>query len=208
MKKIIGIVLVITLLCTVIMAVPVGAKGAAKKIAPSDEYLATEFNVNWGNGTLTITDIGREGVLVEIEGETMWAMGISDNFWDSTPQGVSPLSRIPRGSYLGTEYVWWADASGFKKYEMVFHNVGENDVLVNLYINTGYTDFPWYDAGRDTYTENEWTLVRAGKTQKVTLDLVGIPNLNEVSNVGFQVANSVYPDALGSASLIVNGPGD
>lgn len=218
--------LAITLILGLMLSVSVSA-APAKKIAPSDQYLSTQFTKNFGPGTITITDILKEGVRVDVTGAaTAGSVGISDNF------PVSPFSNLPPtpGAPAG-------DATGFIKYELLVRNIGTAGVNVNIYLNTGFTDpGPWVETGvtpatRDTFWEGNWTYIGPGKTHKLTLDFsnttawniadeqfylpapangtsgLAIFRLDEVSNIGFSVAAGDW-GILGSASLIVNGPGD
>jgi len=80
---------------------------------------------------------------------------------------------------------------GYTAYSIDFHNDNDDDWLVNLYINTGWTDPPWNLTEGDHWAENTWTTISPGETKRVTLDLSSQLFLNHVTNIGFKVAANI-----------------
>jgi len=65
----------------------------------------------------------------------------------------------------------------------VFENDNDDKWMVNLFMNTGYTD--WGEP--DNYYENGWTALLPGQHATLTLDLTSVANLDHVTNIGFNI---------------------
>ena len=74
---------------------------------------------------------------------------------------------------------------------MRFTNTNNSDWLVNIYMNTGWTDSPYLEP--DNYYENGWTTLAPGQTVDLVLDFTaeGVINRNHVTNFGFQVGGNM-----------------
>lgn len=176
----------------------------------SDGYLSgAEFTKNFGPGSIdSVQDLVREGVGFALSGLTSAGTGISDNF---------PLASA--SGCLGTIFPGiFSDCTGFNQLKVKFTNLGTAPVDVNVYMNTGFTagggttpGCVSANAACDTFWQGPWTNVGPGKTQVVTLDFSNaepfncgddpdflscvdgvnqpIFRLNEVTNLGFQVAD-------------------
>ena len=191
-----------------ILALAIGgitqAVGGGNKLKLSDAYLLT-FTKNYGNAALvSVQDLYKKGVGYALTGIDGGGTGISDNF--VVPTGIGPLSGCT-GPFNG-------DCSAFKKLQLWVKNLCTTDVDVSVYMNTGYTDPGFQTCSTpspacDVYWQGAWTHVKAGKTKKVTLNFKSaegfcdgpaiddctsgpgqpILRLDEVSNIGFQVAD-------------------
>lgn len=134
-------------------------------------------------------DVGYAGVLYDpIIGNPyspFAQMQIGANFWGTS--SALGTSGATTAAVLGasTGGAPTNDLSGFTKYSLLFHNDNDDDWYVNLFLNTGYTDAPWSEP--NNYYENSWTLVPAGGTIGLVLDLTGVANLNHVTNIGFNI---------------------
>jgi len=190
--------------------------GAISVLTLSDAELSTQFAKEWGPASVTITDIAA-GVQFDFTGLSPTSgTGVGDNF---------PVSQLAGGAWKTyLEYGGWGtygDFSGYTQYTLVFTNVGDNPVTVNLKMNTGWTDPP-RDGTYDTYWENDWVFLDVGETKTVTLKFssatcynaaddpvpewrhpdgtTGVPvrRLDEVSDIGFQVLGD------GDGSIVVS----
>ena len=194
MKKltfmIIGIVAVALVLSGTVMA---GGKGKGKKkLKLTDEYLSGPcFQKDWGPGSIdSVLDLKKKGVgfaLSSLDG--VEGTGIRDDWWGPCPIGPDPAAGgAEHPDHTGA----FTDFSAYSKLELEFQNLGTADVMVNVFINTGFTESGWdtCEGGGwacDTYYEGTWTTVPAGKKKKVKLDFSDIVRLNEVTAIGFQV---------------------
>jgi len=186
----------------------------------SDGELSSEFAWEYGPGAVTaITDVPGPGVRFDFSGLSA-SVGtvVGDNF---------PVSALAGGAYktygVTQQFSTWGDFSGYDKYTLLFANIGTTSVMVNLKINTGWTNTPpeYSKAWRDTFWQNEWTTILPGEMKAVTLNFssaevwnamdeeeykvypdgttgVAVWRLDEVSDVGFQIIGN------GAASMIVS----
>jgi parallel beta-helix repeat protein len=186
----------------------------------SDAELGTQFAKETGPGTVAaITDISGPGVRFDFSGlSTSVGTVVGDNF---------PVSTLVGGAYktygVTNPFSTWGDFFEYTKYKLIFTNIGQDTVTVNLKVNTGWTiPPPEYAAGwRDTFWQNTWTSIDPGESKVITLDFnssevwnagdeqeykpwpdgtAGIPvwRLDEVSDIGFQILGD------GDASIIVS----
>ena len=94
---------------------------------------------------------------------------------------------------LPSEY--W-DLRAYDYFTLSIHNTssvqpgGDDDsmLLVNLFMNTGWTDSPWNDT--NNYYENTWTWLKPCEMVTMRLDLTGMANLNHVSAIGFNLGSN------------------
>jgi hypothetical protein len=103
---------------------------------------------------------------------------------------------------MGIGYGWpppagLQDLSGYDGYAITFLNTNNTAWLVNLYINTGWTDPPYNEP--DNFYQNDWVELLPGQATTIILDFaaVGAVNLHHVTNIGFQVGGNMdeYPYA-------------
>ena len=175
-----------------------------KTLTLSDKELATQFAYETGPGSVTIADISGLGVRFDFTGlDTSTGTVVGDNFQVS---GLAGGAWKDYGSGFSGPY----DFSGYTKYSLSFTNVGTKSVVVNLKMNTGWTDPPWGSSQRDTFWQNGWTNIVPGATEVLTLDFswaevysatndlefpqypdgtkgICVWRLDEVSDIGFQV---------------------
>lgn len=140
--------------------------------------------------------------------------------WDAENSTSGPLSIINEGTAMrfaaslqygdgsadgwaavGIGYPWGtippeiADLSGYDGVQLAFLNTNNSLWLVNLYMNTGWTDPPYNEP--DNFYQDGWIPLLPGQTTIVTLDFasVGAINLNHVTNFGFQIGANMdeYP---------------
>ena len=189
-----------------------------KSLALTDEYLSCDsIKWVWGPGLLdSKVDLKYGGVGFALSGLTDSGTGIGDNWWASPPPGPDALSGLAEHlSHQGS----YTDATGYSKITLQFTNLGTDDVDICIYMNTGFTQGGWSadatgvdDSVLDTFWQSSWTSVPAGKRMVVKLDFssatayniaddpvhtgfadgasgLEIFRLDEVSNLGFQVAD-------------------
>ena len=117
---------------------------------------------------------------------------------------------------MGIGYGWPAvfpmsesDLSGYDGLGMVFYNSNNSDWLVNVYMNTGWTDDldgPGTDYPEtDRFYQNGWTTISPFQTKAVMLDFAlaecfiggvqqadqAVLNLGHVTNFGFEVGGNM-----------------
>jgi len=175
----------------------VGLAASVAPAAPTNPYspdLATIAGMGFAwnaSGTtssgLTVTTIGNA---VRFEATMQSGDGFSDG-WASMGLGY-PWPTSPPVDNL----------SAYDGYSLNFLNTNNSDWLVNLYMNTGWTDAPWSET--NNFYQNGWVTLAPGATTTVTLDFValGVVNSNHVTNIGFQVGGNmdVYPITPGNPS--------
>jgi hypothetical protein len=87
------------------------------------------------------------------------------------------------------------DLSAYDGYSLMFLNTNNSSWLVNVYMNTGWTDSPYGEP--DNFYQNGWVELLPGVSTIVTLDFAaeGVINLNHVTNIGFEVGGNLdsYP---------------
>jgi len=179
MKKIILATILISVMATMAMAAPT--------YSPD---LATINNMNWtfdGAGStssnLTKTIVGNTVVFA---GNLQSGDGTGDG-WASVGIGYGwqpPVGLNNLSSYDG--------------YALHFKNTNNSNWLVNVYMNTGWTDAPWSEG--DHYYEATWTELAPGESVTLKIDFVadGVLYTNHVTNIGFQIANLENPYDGGS----------
>jgi hypothetical protein len=118
------------------------------------------------------------------------------DIYDGNPQ----FRSIGIGYAWGTVPVSAQDLSGYDSYALNFYNDNQQNWFVNLYLNTGWTDAPWNET--DTYAQNGWVELAPDASTSILLDfsnadlwqgganigMGAVPNLNHVTNIGFQIA--------------------
>lgn len=125
---------------------------------------------------LTVTDVG-----------TAIRFGATMQSGDGTSDGWASM---------GLGYPWPTsppvnDLSAYDGYSLDFLNTNDDDWLVNLYMNTGWTDAPWSET--DNFYQNGWVTLAPGAKTRLTLDfgVLGVINKNHVTNIGFQVGGNM-----------------
>ena len=199
------------------------AVAAGPDMVLSDAYLET-FEVKFAEGGASldsVQDLLGTSVGVGFAVSGLGKIGIADDF--VAPVGLGSESPCAGG--------FKSDCSAFSKLKLRFKNLGTQGVHVNVNMNTGFTDAGTgtcgaaEDAKCDVFWQGPWTFVGPGNTKVVTLNFSKaeafncdgvavdgcvnglnkpILRLDEVTNIGFQVANFGPPD--GTATwLIVRG---
>jgi hypothetical protein len=135
-----------------------------------------------GSGPLTVSTDGDYafGVI-----PTTYGVGFEAglNPGDSAANPYHPWAAVGVGFEWGT--VPQGDLTAYTDYSLTFANDNDDIWWVNLYMNTGWTDAPYSED--DLFSQNGWTAINPGETASVSMSLVGIANLNHVTNIGFQV---------------------
>ncbi len=97
---------------------------------------------------------------------------------------------------MGIGYPWptsppVSDLSAYDGYALTFTNTNNSNWLVNMYMNTGWTDAPWSES--DQFTQNGWTELAPGESATLFIDFAadGVNNTNHVTNIGFQVGGNM-----------------
>ncbi len=80
----------------------------------------------------------------------------------------------------------YGNLSSYDSYLLSFHNLGTEPVMVNLFMNTGWTDI----GQPDNYYQNTWTWVEPCHNVILDLDLAGVQNLDHVSALGFNIGTN------------------
>jgi hypothetical protein len=98
----------------------------------------------------------------------------------------------------------WANLSGYTDYALTITNTScTEDLMANLYLNTGYTDPGWNETNK--YFQNTWTPVAPGESVTLTLDfssaeawydsyqgtIMPVDNLTHVSSIGLNIGANV-----------------
>jgi hypothetical protein len=206
MKK---IILISTMVSLVILLV-VGL-GNADTFVITDTYLGDTTNFVDKDGTsspdATITYNSRTNIAGDPGYEFSFTMNAHDP--DATPTPGNPWGDKQVGDNFDHPgdnsgvVVGGGNLSTYDTYQMSFHNPNDSDwFMVNIYMNTGWTDAPWSET--DNFYENTWTWVAPGQTVTLTIDLTGVVNLNHVSDIGFKVGSNYGDgDYLASGSFDV-----
>ncbi len=101
---------------------------------------------------------------------------------------------------MGVGYGWpppsgLQNLSDYDGYTLNFMNTNDDIWLVNLYMNTGWTDPPYEQ--EDNFYQSDWVELAPGESTAVTLDFAALSviNLDHVTNIGFQVGGNMdaYP---------------
>ena len=160
----------------------------------SDAYLMDTTNfVSQGGGTLNSrTDLGGPGVRynVTLGGTSGWMdMQIGDGF--DLPSNNSGLAT--GFGNMGSDF------SAYDTYELYVHNPNSSGpwFMANIYTNDGWTDL----SEPDTFTENGWTWVAPGATEKFTIDLTALAYQNHVSNIGVKIGANVTGDESWNSAM-------
>ncbi len=174
MKKLILVAVTALMTASVAMAVPTN---------PYSPDLATIQGMGWtfdGAGStssnLTQNTVGSE---VTFAGNLQSGNGLGSG-WASVGIGY-PWPTSPPVS----------DLSSYDGYGLTFRNSNNSNWLVNVYMNTGWTDAPYNQP--NNYYENGWTELAPGESTTLMIDFVadGVLNTNHVTNIGFQVAGNM-----------------
>ena len=110
---------------------------------------------------------------------------------------------------MGIGYPWGnvpaGDLSAYTGYALTFENTNNSNWLVNLYMNTGWTDAPWSET--DRFYQSGWVEIAPGESATLVLNfttmtnelyiggvyqgLAAVSNQNHVTNIGFQVGGNM-----------------
>jgi hypothetical protein len=168
-----------------------------------------ENPVNGTTGGLTVTDdtavygqamqgqVGFTGILFDSASNpyTPFAqMQVGANFWgssdydaDTFPDATGATTAQVIGAALGVAPT--NDLSTFDTFSLVLCNDNDDDWILNLSINTGFTDSPWSEP--DNYYESAWTTIAAKSCALLTLDLTSVANLDHVSRLSINIAGNM-----------------
>jgi hypothetical protein len=171
-------------------SITVGDCEATGPLTLSDDELGTEFAWEYGPGTVAaITDIAGLGVQFDFTGlQAGSGTIVGDNFPVSSKAGGASKTYGSTSPFTTD-----GDFSMYRSYRLRFYNPNITDCMVNVAINTGWTNPAtpeWGAAWRDTYWQNGWTALAAGETKVVTLYFDDA----EVYNAGDEEDFGVYAD--------------
>ncbi len=195
----------VSLAITLLVGFATGLARGGPVVMPDEEYLAPEFAVRYGPGTVVSrADLPGLGVRFTLSGIASGGTGVSDNF------PVNDVGQILPSHGNG-------DFSNFEGYLTRFTNLSPGDVDIALIMNTGFTGpsgVPPNDGTNDTFWQSPWITIAPSASQIVLLDFdaalphsisdnkpphtqgsTGQPTVinaidrTEVSNIGFQVAD-------------------
>jgi len=114
-------------------------------------------------------------------------MQVGANFWGTSgstgESGVTVAQLI--GTALGTAPT--NDLSAYDSFALTLTNDNDDEWMVNLSINTGFTD--WGDP--DNYYQNGWTTLAPGQTATLSVDLTGAVNLHRVSHISINIGGNM-----------------
>jgi hypothetical protein len=174
MKKLMLITILVGLMASVSMAIPTN---------PYSPDLATIQGMGfaWNGAGTTSSDL------------TVTTVGDTVTFAANMKSG----SGIGSGwASMGIGYPWPTlppvnDLSAYDGYALTFKNTNNSNWLVNMYMNTGWTDAPYLEA--DQFTQNGWTEIAPGESTTLYIDFTaaGVMNTNHVTNIGFQVGGNM-----------------
>ena len=201
-KAEVAVLLAIFLLSSIAMMslMPVKAS-SGPTLTLSNAELNDAFLYEWGPGTLTAKSISASPSGVEFDFTGLASAsdtGVGNNW---------PIN--PEAGGAGPEY---CDFSAYTRYTMLFTNIGTDPVQVCLFMNTGF------DGNPNVYWASTTVTISSGQSQTVTIDFSssyksvpgggsttywGLPvqNLNQVSNIGFQV----WCASSGAEKIVVSG---
>ncbi len=80
------------------------------------------------------------------------------------------------------------DFTGYDGYALSFTNHDDENHMILLTMNTGWTDAPWSEG--DNQYDTGWVWLTAGQTTVLTMDFAGVGNLDHVTNIGFKVGSN------------------
>jgi len=195
----------VPLAITLLVGFATGLARGGPVVLPDEEYLAPDFAVRYGPGTVVSrADLPGPGVRFTFSGIASGGTGVSDNF------PVNDVGQILPSHGNG-------DFSNFDSYLTRFTNLSPGDVNIALIMNTGFTGpsgVPPNDGTNDTFWQSQWITVAPGASQIVLLDfdaalpynisdnkpphtqgstgqptVINATDRTEVSNIGFQVAD-------------------
>jgi len=127
-----------------------------------------------------------------------WDNGGQGDLGSITPTGIGALfvgdfdDSPPTWRSIGIGYPWqyphpFGDLTGYDSYALNFYNANDDNWLVNLYMNTGWTDSPYNEL--NNFYENGWVELAPGDAVTLILNFsdAGVINPGHVTNIGFQI---------------------
>ena len=169
---------------------------------PGDTYL---IGNTYANPSLTypVPMGGEVGFVIQMsEQNGFQQVQVGSNFWGTDLSGgTNATTAQVLGTALGTSLT--NDLSSFTGYQLTFWNDNQSDWLVNLYMNTGFTDAQYNQT--NYYYQNSWTTLAPGQSATLTLDFSNaetwggvysggysaVANLTQVTNIGFNVGGNM-----------------
>ena len=219
-KSTVAMLLLVMFALSSIAIIQIKPAYALPTLTLSDTEMYNEFAWSYGPGSLTgKTDVAGPGVKFDFTGlSPSSGTMVSDN---------SPVSSSAGGAI---HYGHYSDFTGHSYYSMLFINAGSSSIVVNLFMNTGYTssgDWGTRDWHYDAFWGSNWVTIGPHESQIVTLDFsnaegynlqddpdpaystppyyngghYAIYRLNEVTNIGFQVQGSGAGSVIASGTL-------
>jgi hypothetical protein len=126
-----------------------------------EALLSGEFaSRSWGPGNVSRMDVDGEAVQFSFTSLSSSGTGLKDNY------PVQDYGQILPSHGSG-------DFSIFDGYSMWFSNVGQTDVTVSLFVNTGFTGpsgVPSSDRTNDTFWQSNWQNISPGESLVLQLD--------------------------------------
>jgi hypothetical protein len=86
---------------------------------------------------------------------------------------------------------------GYTEYVLGLDNPNsDKHIMVNLFMNTGWTDDPWDE--ENIYYQNTWTWLAPGETKYLTLDFAtyGVVREHHTSGIGFNVGTNIAAQGM------------
>lgn len=150
-----------------------------------DQATLAGMSKTWAAGGTTASEVSTEivGDAVRFSADLQSGNGVGDG-WAS----------------MGVGYGWpppvgLRDLSAYDGVTLTFLNTNQSSWLVNVYVNTGWTDAPYSET--DQFNQSGWQEIAPGVATTIILDFaaVGANNLNHVTNIGFEVGGNMedYP---------------
>jgi hypothetical protein len=135
-------------------------------------------------------------------GQTFQQIQIGVNFWGISKEGPADPGDVISTGNTTVGDLGIGDLSSYDKYQLIFKNLNDDDWMVQIYMNTGWTDPSWGET--DHYYQNTWTTISPGESATLTLDfssaetwgggysggLSAVQNLNHVTNIGFNIGTA------------------
>jgi hypothetical protein len=191
--------LIVALVCA---GLSVLAPAAQASVFTFSDTELSGFDDTWSNpsgGTLdSTTDVA--GLGVEFDGTLASSSGFSQ-----VQLGYDMFINWDTDLFSG-------DLTGYDTYQLVFENTSDSDwVMVNLFLNEGWTDAPWSEP--NVYHENTWTWLAPGASASLSLDLTGLTyGGTHISGIGVNIGSNYgsgdyYADAYSVKVAAVPVPG-
>jgi hypothetical protein len=153
-----------------------------------DYLMSAEFVYEWGSGDVCKFD-ETDAVKFNLSapsGDLGAGTGVGDNY---------PLSELSGGAFISDAY-GYGDFSDYDFLAVRFkNNYASDPIWITLFMNTGLSH-------PDTYSQSGWSYFGGNEEKVIQWDISGIKHTDEVSNLGFQVADfSLNPANCASVTV-------